>query len=142
MLPDVQPCILHRCPLPSVLWERCAHIPTYNIVFHRSQTCARHACREMFDTEAAAARGYDVALWRLKPREARQYVNFKDSCPPDVADMVRRCDQVRKGSKGDSGRLPKGRCVCLHQTRGRTPYTFVSRWPALMRLARQSATLL
>lgn len=38
---------------------------------------ARWAFRELFDTETEAARAYDDAVWRLKPREATSYVNFK-----------------------------------------------------------------
>ncbi|KFM28745.1 AP2-like ethylene-responsive transcription factor TOE3 [Auxenochlorella protothecoides] len=38
----------------------------------------RWAYRELFDSEEEAARAYDSALWRLKPKEARSYVNFKD----------------------------------------------------------------
>lgn len=41
----------------------------------------RWAYRELFDSEEAAARAYDRALWRLKPREAQSYVNFKDEAP-------------------------------------------------------------
>lgn len=41
----------------------------------------RWAYRELFDSEEAAARAYDKALWRLKPREAQSYVNFKDEGP-------------------------------------------------------------
>lgn len=42
----------------------------------------RWAYRELFDTEAEAARAYDAAVWRLKPTEARSYVNFKGEGPP------------------------------------------------------------
>jgi hypothetical protein len=51
--------------------------------------------RELFDTEQEAARAYDTAVWRLKPREARNYANFKDSCPPDVAEALKAADKVR-----------------------------------------------
>lgn len=52
------------------------------------------SCREMFDTEMEAARAYDTAVWRLKPREARNYVNFKDSCPADVAEILEETEKV------------------------------------------------
>lgn len=48
----------------------------------------------MFDTETEAARAYDTALWRLKPREARNYANFKDTCPPDVAEVLAALEKV------------------------------------------------
>lgn len=35
------------------------------------------AYRELFDSEEDAARAYDGAVWRLKPREAKSYINFK-----------------------------------------------------------------
>ena len=35
-------------------------------------------------SEEEAARAYDRALWRLKPKEAHSYVNFKDEVPPEV----------------------------------------------------------
>ncbi len=35
------------------------------------------AYRELFDSEREAARAYDAAVWRLKPGEAKSYVNFK-----------------------------------------------------------------
>ncbi|KAK2078843.1 hypothetical protein QBZ16_003683 [Prototheca wickerhamii] len=44
------------------------------------------AYRELFDSEEEAARAYDRALWRLKPREARSYVNFKDTAPEGAED--------------------------------------------------------
>jgi hypothetical protein len=49
----------------------------------------------MFDSEVEAARAYDAALWRLKPREARNYANFKDTCPEDVAELLASLDKVR-----------------------------------------------
>ena len=36
-----------------------------------------HTCARVPRSEEEAARAYDRALWRLKPREARSYVNFK-----------------------------------------------------------------
>lgn len=36
------------------------------------------AYRELFDSETEAAHAYDAAVWRLKPREAKSYVNFKE----------------------------------------------------------------
>jgi hypothetical protein len=51
----------------------------------------------MFDTETEAARAYDTALWRLKPREARNYANFKDTCPPDVEELLASMEKVSQG---------------------------------------------
>ena len=53
----------------------------------------RWAYREAFDAEDDAARAHDAAMWRLRPRDARAYVNFKDSCPPDVAEALRRASK-------------------------------------------------
>lgn len=39
-------------------------------------------------SEEEAARAYDRALWRLKPKEAHSYVNFKDEVPPEVAHLL------------------------------------------------------
>jgi hypothetical protein len=50
----------------------------------------------MFDTETEAARAYDTALWRLKPREARNYANFKDTCPPDVEELLASMEKVTR----------------------------------------------
>lgn len=44
----------------------------------------RWAYRELFDSEEEAARAYDRALWRLKPKEAASYVNFKNERPPEA----------------------------------------------------------
>jgi hypothetical protein len=52
----------------------------------------------MFDTEMEAARAYDAALWRLKPREARNYANLKDTCPPDVSELLATLEKVSWGS--------------------------------------------
>lgn len=52
----------------------------------------------MFDTEMEAAQAYDTAVWRLKPREARNYVNFKDSCPDDVAEALKAAEKVCSSS--------------------------------------------
>lgn len=38
------------------------------------------AYRELFDSEVEAAHAYDRAVWELKPKEAKSYVNFKDQC--------------------------------------------------------------
>lgn len=51
--------------------------------------------RETFDSESDAARAYDTALWRLKPREASNYVNFKDTCPTEVAETLAALEKVR-----------------------------------------------
>jgi hypothetical protein len=39
---------------------------------------------ELFDNELDAARAYDKAVWRLKPGEAKAYVNFKVGCDGGV----------------------------------------------------------
>lgn len=36
------------------------------------------AYRALFESEAEAAHAYDAAVWRLKPKEATSFVNFKD----------------------------------------------------------------
>ena len=40
------------------------------------------AYRELFDSEDEAARAYDAAVWRLKPKDACSYINFKDAPVP------------------------------------------------------------
>jgi hypothetical protein len=40
------------------------------------------AYRELFNSEEEAAVAYDAAVWRLKPKEAQSYVNFKARPPP------------------------------------------------------------
>ena len=44
------------------------------------------AYRELFNSEEDAARAYDTAVRRLKPNEARAYLNFKDEESPKVHD--------------------------------------------------------
>ena len=39
------------------------------------------AYRELFDSESEAAHAYDRAVWELKPKEAKSYINFKDHAP-------------------------------------------------------------
>ncbi|CAD7696688.1 unnamed protein product [Ostreobium quekettii] len=55
------------------------------------------AYRELFDTELEAAQAYDAAVWNLKPREARSYVNFKESCPPEVQAYLRALELEESG---------------------------------------------
>lgn len=73
----------------------------------------------MFDTEMEAARAYDTAVWRLKPCEARNYANFKDTCPADVAEALKAAEKV-----------------CRGQCRGPTLHT--CKWPSLLQLLQQS----
>lgn len=61
----------------------------------------RWAYRELFDSEEEAARAYDRALWRLKPREARSYVNFKDEIPSGAERMAGDYGRAVIGSDGD-----------------------------------------
>jgi hypothetical protein len=68
----------------------------------------RWAYRELFDSEEDAARAYDGAIWRLRPRDARSYVNFKDSCPQDVAEVLQRAFKVRATTAG----CARPRCPC------------------------------
>jgi hypothetical protein len=62
----------------------------------------------------AAARAYDVAVWRLRPGEAAAWANFPDTCPPDVAaalagrSAVRRRGKGREGGRREGGRGRKG----------------------------------
>lgn len=60
----------------------------------------RWAYRELFDSEEAAARAYDMALWRLKPAEAASYVNFKDDLCGVGDDRVAGASQARGGFGG------------------------------------------
>ena len=71
---------------PSVQY---AHAPP-QVVLNR-----RWAYRQLFESEEAAARAYDAAIWRLRPRDAGGYANFRDTCPADVAAALRRADKVR-----------------------------------------------
>lgn len=48
------------------------------------------AYRELFDSETEAAAAYDAAVWRLKPREAKSYVNFKERTPANEAASARK----------------------------------------------------
>ncbi|WPT16737.1 APETALA2-like protein 4 [Picochlorum sp. SENEW3] len=66
----------------------------------------RWAYRELFDSEEAAARAYDKALWRLKPAEAQSYVNFKDEAPNGVKVGVRQ--SIVEDMSMDDGRF--GEC--------------------------------
>lgn len=36
------------------------------------------AYRALFDSEDEAAHAYDAAVWRLKPKEASSFINFKN----------------------------------------------------------------
>ena len=47
------------------------------------------AYRALFDSEDEAARAYDAAVWRLKPREAGSFINFKDGVPANSAKRAR-----------------------------------------------------
>lgn len=78
--------------------------------------CLGSVCRELFDTENEAARAYDTALWRLKPREARNYANFKDTCPPDVAEMLASLEKVcsHLGCSMCRTTVLRGRHLSLH----------------------------
>ena len=58
------------------------------------------AYRELFDSETDAAAAYDAAVWRLKPREAKSYVNFKDrTLGPARAGVRKPCGQARCGCR-------------------------------------------
>ena len=57
------------------------------------------AYRALFDSEAEAARAYDAALWRLKPKEAVSFVNFKDGISVRVAKRPPRLTSTLERSK-------------------------------------------
>lgn len=61
----------------------------------------RWAYRELFDSEEEAARAYDRALWRLKPREARSYVNFKDEIPADAEALAAAAGDYQRAAASD-----------------------------------------
>ena len=65
----------------------------------------RWAYRELFDSEEEAARAYDRALWRLKPKEAASYVNFKDERPPEADEWAA---EAAGGSRGNGNKLSRG----------------------------------
>ena len=68
----------------------------------------RWAYRELFDSEEEAARAYDRALWRLKPREARSYVNFKDEIPADAEALAAAAAVGGVGGGGGPGNYHRG----------------------------------
>ncbi|KAK9830953.1 hypothetical protein WJX81_001976 [Elliptochloris bilobata] len=70
------------------------------------------AYRELFDSEREAARAYDAAVWRLKPGEAKSYVNFKDRTAGD--DSVEplsdaEAEDADEPDSGDGGECGSGR---------------------------------
>jgi hypothetical protein len=56
------------------------------------------AYRELFDSEEEAARAYDDAVWRLKPKEAKSYVNFKERYSNDRLQAQSRSRPQRQSS--------------------------------------------
>jgi hypothetical protein len=74
----------------------------------------RWAYRELFDSEEEAARAYDRALWRLKPKEARSYVNFKDEVPVEIAEMLARDGGGGGGGYGGGRGRQGGGAAALH----------------------------
>ena len=75
------------------------------------------AYRELFDSETEAAVAYDAAVWRLKPREAKSYVNFKDKIPVQDAGVRKPRLQPRRCCSGMQCRTsmncmqPSGWCL-------------------------------
>lgn len=57
------------------------------------------AYRQLFDSEADAARAYDDAVWRLKPKEAISFVNFKDATSARLGMRVPRAEPTLVKSK-------------------------------------------
>jgi len=74
---------------PPLVWLPVVYLPIMYLPVLVSAPC----CRELFDTEMEAA-AYDTAVWRLKPRDAMNHANFKDSCPDDVAEVLKSLDKV------------------------------------------------
>ncbi|KAK9866688.1 hypothetical protein WJX84_001715 [Apatococcus fuscideae] len=62
------------------------------------------AYRELFDSESEAAHAYDRAVWELKPKEAKSYINFKDHAPagdPSKPLVLKVLPQGRSESESD-----------------------------------------
>ena len=90
------------------------------------------AYRELFDSETEAAVAYDTAVWRLKPRDAKSYVNFKDRVLSPARAGVRKvrgqarwgitasvaCMALNSGSLCGPGRWAMSACrPCIRECR-------------------------
>ncbi|KAK9909362.1 hypothetical protein WJX75_001049 [Coccomyxa subellipsoidea] len=69
------------------------------------------AYRELFDSEEEAARAYDDAVWRLKPKEAKSYINFKERYSAErmrTAGKPRQSRQLLQRGSQHSSDSPQG----------------------------------
>lgn len=54
------------------------------------------AWRAVFESEEEAARAYDAAVWRLKPGDAKSFINFPEERPPKKSQPPLTSQQVQE----------------------------------------------
>eukprot|EP00803_Ostreobium_quekettii_P008485 evm.model.scf_346.5 EVM.evm.TU.scf_346.5 scf_346:61221-74038(-) len=90
------------------------------------------AYRELFDTEMEAAQAYDAAVWKLKPREAKSYINFKDSRPADIEEHIKAHSRASSLTAVNHSQLALASVNCgqsmLASAEAETPHTRLQRY--------------